>query len=122
MSEEQPQASKEDRPDYIVGLGASAGGLEALEAFFRGMPTDTGMAFVVIQHLAPDFKSLMDDLLARHTTMAIYKAENEMPIKRNSIYLIQPKKEMMMEDGKLKLRDRSTSGGLNLPIDIFLIV
>ena len=56
---------------YIVGIGASAGGLNALEHFFDVMPTDSGMAFVIIQHLSPDFKSLMDDLLSRHTSMNI---------------------------------------------------
>ena len=54
---------------YVVGIGASAGGLEALEAFFDNVPLPSGMAFVVIQHLSPDFKSLMDELLARHTSL-----------------------------------------------------
>ncbi|MFK8068465.1 MAG: chemotaxis protein CheB [Gammaproteobacteria bacterium] len=113
---EQQNASN---PHYIVGLGASAGGLEALEAFFSNMSIDSGMSFVIIQHLAPDFKSLMDDLLARHTKMAIHKAVNNMEVEPDSIYLIPPKKEMVMEKGRLLLRDRNTTGALNLPIDIF---
>lgn len=111
-----------EKPSYIVGLGASAGGLEALESFFKGIAVDTGMAFVVIQHLAPDFKSLMDELLARCTTMAIHKSENNMKIEPNSIYLIPPKKEMIIENGALILRDRNeklTPGNLNLPINTF---
>ena len=90
---------------FIVGLGASAGGLEALEAFFSQMPVDSGISFVVIQHLAPDFKSLMDELLTRHTTMAIHKAENNMRVEPNSIYLIPPKKEMIINNRHLILRD-----------------
>tara|TARA_R110002072_G_scaffold50843_1_gene136478 strand:+ start:1152 stop:4403 length:3252 start_codon:yes stop_codon:yes gene_type:complete len=104
---------------FIVGLGASAGGLEALEAFFSQMPVDSGISFVVIQHLAPDFKSLMDELLTRHTTMAIHKAENNMRVEPNSIYLIPPKKEMIINNRHLILRDRNPAEGLNLPIDIF---
>src|SRR5688572_14204908 len=66
-------AAGDERP-LVVGIGASAGGLESLERLFRNMPVDTGMAFVVIQHLSPDFKSLMDELLARYTPMAIHRA------------------------------------------------
>ncbi|MBK6962723.1 MAG: hypothetical protein IPH20_02015 [Bacteroidales bacterium] len=75
-----------------VGIGASAGGLEALEVFFRNMPVDSGMAFIVIQHLSPDYKSLMSELLSRYTTMEIFKAEEGMVVDPNSIYLIPPKK------------------------------
>ncbi|MDX1518706.1 MAG: chemotaxis protein CheB, partial [Gammaproteobacteria bacterium] len=115
------QASKTTAVEqhFIVGLGASAGGLEALEAFFSNMPVDTGMSFVVIQHLAPDFKSLMDELLTRHTDMAIHIAENNMAVEPNSIYLIPPKKEMVIAYNRLLLRDRNPAGMLNLPIDIF---
>ena len=63
---------------YVVGIGASAGGLEALERFFDNLPRDTGMAFVVVQHLSPDFKSLMDELLARHTELPIHLVEDGM--------------------------------------------
>src|SRR5579872_4758064 len=73
---------------YIAGVGASAGGLEALERLFRATPADTGVAFVVIQHLSPDFKSLMDELLARHTKMPIYRVEDGMAVRANSIYLL----------------------------------
>ncbi|MEQ8838552.1 MAG: chemotaxis protein CheB, partial [Lacipirellulaceae bacterium] len=102
----------------IVGIGASAGGLEAIERFFDNTPPDTGMAFIIVQHLSPDFKSLMDELLARHTEMPIHKVENGMAIVPNGIYLIPPKKNMVLSDGKLLLTDQDASGGLNLPIDI----
>src|SRR4051812_31410528 len=73
---------------FIVGVGASAGGLEALERLFKAMPTDTGIAFVIIQHLSPDFKSVMDELLARHTKMPIHRVTDGITVEANSIYLI----------------------------------
>ena len=104
---------------YVVGVGASAGGLEALERLFDGMPADTGLAFVVIQHLSPDFKSLMDELLARHTRIAIHRVEDGMAVEPNAIYLIPPKKEMIISDGHLLLTDKDPAQGLTLPIDTF---
>ncbi|HTA18793.1 MAG TPA: chemotaxis protein CheB, partial [Polyangia bacterium] len=79
----------------IAGIGASAGGLEALEQFFDSLPAKTGMAFVVIQHLSPDFKSLMDELLGRHTPMPIHLVENEMVVEPDHVYLIPPRMEMI---------------------------
>ncbi|MBL9165405.1 MAG: PAS domain-containing protein [Planctomycetaceae bacterium] len=108
----------EERP-YVVGIGASAGGLESLERFFKSMPADSGLAFVVIQHLSPDFKSLMDELLARHTRMRIHRVENGMDVDANSIYLIPPKKEMIISGGKLLLTDKDPDQELSLPIDHF---
>lgn len=109
-----------DKPDFIVGIGASAGGLEALDQLFDSFPFDTGMAFVVIQHLAPDFKSLMDELLARHTSMRILRAENNMQVKKDTIYLIPPNKEMIISSGRLLLTDRDPEEALNFPINIFM--
>ncbi len=71
--------------EYIVGIGASAGGLEALQEFFKAMPEKTGLAFVVIQHLSPDYKSLMDELLARYTRLRIVKVEDGMPVEADTI-------------------------------------
>jgi two-component system CheB/CheR fusion protein len=104
---------------YIAGVGASAGGLEALERLFRAMPADTGVAFVIIQHLSPDFKSVMDELLARHTRMPIHRVENGMTVRANSIYLIPPKKEMIISGGRLLLTDKDPAQDLSLPIDHF---
>jgi two-component system CheB/CheR fusion protein len=106
-------------PAYVVGIGASAGGLEALERFFRSVPEDTGMAFVVIQHLSPDFKSLMDELLARHTRLPIALVEDGMRVEANHVYLIPPKKEMIISGGRLLLSERERSQELTLPIDMF---
>jgi two-component system CheB/CheR fusion protein len=103
----------------IVGVGASAGGLEALERLFLTMPADSGLAFVVIQHLSPDFRSLMDELLARHTAIPIRRADNGMTVEPNTIYLMPPKTEMIIADGKLLLSEKDSSQGLTLPIDVF---
>ncbi len=111
--------SNSNRPTFVVGIGASAGGLKPIEDFFDHMPIATGMAFVIVQHLSPDFKSLMDELLARHTDMAIHKVSNGVQIEANSIYLIPPEKNMVMSDGKLLLTDKESERSLNLPIDIF---
>ena len=104
---------------HVVGVGASAGGLDALEQFFGPMPEDSGMAFVVIQHLSPDFKSVMDELLARRTKIPVVLVEDGMRVEPNHIYLIPPKKEMIVSGGKLLLSDKGASQELLLPIDIF---
>ena len=104
---------------HVVGIGASAGGLESLERVFSHLPSDTGMAFVVIQHLSPDFKSLMDELLARRTSMPIRQAEHELPVEPNTVYLLPPMKEMIIRDRRLLLSDRDPRHGLALPIDHF---
>lgn len=103
---------------HIVGVGASAGGLEALESFFREMPTDTGAAFVVVQHLSPDFKSHMEQLLSRQTEIPVFRVEDGMEVKPNCIYLIPAKKEMIISEGRLLLTDKDTKS-LAHPIDQF---
>ena len=107
------------KPTFTVAIGASAGGLSALEAFFDHMPSDSGMAFVIIQHLSPDFKSLMDDLLARHTRMAIYRVTSGIELEANSIYLIPPKTRMTVSEGRLHLKDVGQEPPTDLPIDVF---
>jgi two-component system, chemotaxis family, CheB/CheR fusion protein len=104
---------------FIVGIGASAGGLEALERLFKSMPPKTGAAFIVIQHLSPDFKSLMDELLARHTPMRIHRVDHGMTVEANCIYLMPPKKEMIISGGRLWLTDKDPEQDLRLPIDHF---
>jgi len=107
-------------PTHYVAVGASAGGLEAIESFFRHMPTDTGLAFIVIQHLSPDYKSLMVELLSKHTMMPVKRAEDGMLVEADNVYLIPPKKNMTIFHGKLLLNDQDIKRGINLPIDIFL--
>lgn len=106
-------------PACIVGLGASAGGLEALEVFFDQMPSDTGMAFIVVQHLSPDYKSLMGEILRKYTTMPIFEVEHDMPVQSNRIYLIPPRKIMTIEGGRLQLTASVRHSGIQLPIDTF---
>jgi two-component system CheB/CheR fusion protein len=105
---------------FIVGIGASAGGLEALERLFEAMPTDTGMAFVVVQHLSPDFKSLTDDILARRTRLPIRVVEDGIPVRPDTIFLIPPRKDMIATGGRLLLTDKDPGQVVALPIDRFL--
>lgn len=107
-------------PFYVVGIGASAGGLEALEQFFEHVPEDSRLCFVVVQHLSPDFKSMMDELLARRTHIPIVRVEDGIEIGPNKIYLMPPRKEMILSAGKLFLTDKDPSQGFALPIDRFL--
>ena len=115
----QPGA-EHSAPIYYVGVGASAGGLEALESFFTPMPAESGMAFIVIQHLSPDYKSMMVELLSKRTAMPVRRAEEGMRVEANSVYLIPPKKNLSIFHGKLLLSESDHSRGLNLPIDVFL--
>ena len=103
----------------MVAIGASAGGLEPFEQFFAAMPVDTGIAFTVIQHLSPDFESMMDELLSRHSTMDIKRVVDGLVVKPNTIYLNPPRFDMVVVDGAFKLTPRPSGNQLNLPIDIF---
>jgi len=103
----------------IVGIGASAGGLEALELFFGNMPKNNGMAFVVIQHLDPNHVGIMPELLQRITPMKVFQACDCLKVKPNCVYVIPPKKSMSLLNGALHLFDPVETRGLRLPIDIF---
>jgi two-component system CheB/CheR fusion protein len=117
---ENVQNVQDERPNlYVVGIGASAGGLDALEKFFDNVPKDSGMAFVLVQHLSPDFKSLMDEILRRRTEVPIRLVEDGMTVVANHIYLIPPKKEMIISGGKLLLSERERDQERTLPIDVF---
>lgn len=102
----------------VIGIGASAGGLEALQQFFQNMPGNSGLCFVVIQHLSPDYKSLMADILGKHTEMNVLQAENGMEVKPDTVYLIPPKNNMTLKEGRLYLTE-FIHGMLNHPIDAF---
>lgn len=115
-----PELDEAIRPSYIVGIGASAGGLEALEELFEKMPAQTGMAFIVVQHLSPDFKSLTNVLLARRTSIPIHCVENDMEVRADAIYLIPPKMDMIIANGKLLLTDKDPTQLMTMPIDHFL--
>jgi two-component system, chemotaxis family, CheB/CheR fusion protein len=105
----------------IVGIGASAGGLAAFEAFFSAMPADIdpGMAFVLVQHLAPDHKSILSDLIRRYTRMQVFEVEDGMKVKPNCAYIIPPNRDMAFLNGALQLLEPSLPRGQRLPIDFF---
>ncbi|NWJ52220.1 MAG: PAS domain-containing protein [Bacteroidetes bacterium] len=103
----------------IVGIGASAGGLEALEQFFKNMPEGNGMAFVVIQHLDPTHVGIMPELLQRITPMKVLQASDGLKVRANFVYVIPPNKSMSILNGALHLFDPYEIRGLRLPIDVF---
>ena len=104
-------------PFPMVGIGASAGGLEAFVELLTNLPADTGMAFVLVQHLDPSHESLLPELLAPHTLMPVITVENDLEIEPNHVYVIPPNASMELADGVLRLVAREP--GLHLPIDIF---
>jgi two-component system, chemotaxis family, CheB/CheR fusion protein len=105
----------------IIGIGASAGGLAAFEAFFSGMPGDIepGMAFVLVQHLAPDHKSILTELVQRYTRMEVFEVEDGMRVRPNCAYIIPPGRDMAFIGGTLQLLEPSAPRGRRMPIDFF---
>ncbi|MFW5734252.1 MAG: chemotaxis protein CheB, partial [Oceanidesulfovibrio sp.] len=103
----------------VVGLGASAGGFEALELFFKNVPRGVGAAYVVVQHLAPDYKSLMVELLSKHSAIPVVQAEDGMEVEPDTVYLIPPRKLMTIFNGRLSLFEKNPDRYPNYPIDIF---
>ena len=112
-------ARDEPRELPVVALGASAGGLQPLEEFFDLIPHDTGAAFVIIQHLSPDFESMMDQLLVRHTVMDVTQVTDGMSLAPDRVHLIPRDKEMRVEGGCLWLTDKPGGHHISRPIDIF---
>ena len=110
----------DSEPDLIVvGIGASAGGLESLKEFFGAMPSHSGMAFVIIQHLDPGHESYMADILAKHTQMKTMKAADGTVIAADHIYTIPPNKFLRIHKGCLYLSQPQKSDGIRMPIDFF---
>lgn len=104
----------------VVGLGASAGGLEALEEFFQAMPVDSGLAFVIVSHLDPDHVSLLPELLGRKTKMKVLQATDGIKVEVNHVYVIPPNREMAILNGTLQLLEITHPRGSRLLIDVFL--
>ncbi len=104
----------------IVALGASAGGLEALQGFFDHMPSDSGMAFMVLQHLNPKGKSMLGAILQKHTQMELLDAQDEMRVEPNRVYLNPAGKDVGIFNGVFQLTDPIKTRGISLPIDHFL--
>ena len=107
------------QPFPIIGIGASAGGLAAIEAFFSGMPTDVdpGMAFVLVQHLDPDHKSLLAELIQRRTRMQVFEVVDGVVVQANCVYIIPPNRDMAFLNGALQLLEPVAPRGHRLPID-----
>ncbi len=111
--------TKDDHSFPIVGMGASAGGLEAFEKFFTNMPADSGMAFVLVTHLDPGHTSMMTELVGRFTPMPVAEITDDMPVAANRLYVIPPNRHLAIDQGILKLSPLPDHRGLRLPIDIF---
>ena len=105
----------------VVGIGASAGGLGAFEEFFLAIPADTkmGMAFVLVQHMAPDYKSMLSDILSRYTKMQVYDVKDGMTVKLDCVYVIPPNMDMIIMEGMLHLVEPAEVRGQRTPIDFF---
>jgi two-component system CheB/CheR fusion protein len=111
--------SKDTNSITIVAIGASAGGLEAFEQFFRNLPEDSNMGFVLIPHLSPEHKSILPELLSRYSKMSFVQAENGMKVKPNCAYIIPPDKDMSILRGTLHLLDPVERRSVRHPIDFF---
>src|SRR5580693_1212924 len=115
-----PGVSSAIYPFPIIGIGTSAGGLEALEHFLGHVPRNSGMAFVIVQHLDPTRKGIMPELLQRTTGMKVFQVKERTLVQRNCVYVIPPNKDMSILHGVLHLLEPATPRGLRLPIDFFL--
>lgn len=111
--------TKAKRPPHIVGIGASAGGLEALQAFFGALESGEVAAWVVVQHVSAQHKSLMDELLAKRTAMPVTLAKDGERVEAGRVYLIPPGKTLALEGGALAVRDKDPNEKLQRPVDVF---
>ena len=110
-----------DKITPIIGVGASAGGLEAIREMFQAFDDLPGMAFVVVQHLDPTYDSLMAQLLEKHTKMTVTQAKGGEKLEPDHVYFIPPGFGLMMDDGTLNLTEFENPRGLRRPIDDFFI-
>jgi two-component system CheB/CheR fusion protein len=119
----QAQPVGDERPPRlafpVVGIGASAGGLEAFIEFFEAVPENPGMAFVLVQHLPPDRESLIAEILAKHTSLPVKQVEDGMRVEPNHVYVIRPGHTLTIKGGKLHLGESLNEPGHNRPVDDF---
>ena len=116
-----PGASGADAALFpVVGIGASAGGLEALTEFFRAMAPQSGMAFVVVTHLDANHKSAMTEILSHITTMVVGEVSDGTELQADHVYVIPPNTNMVVEGNRLRLAPRRETRGLHMPVDVFL--
>jgi two-component system CheB/CheR fusion protein len=113
------KTDKKGVPFPVAAIGASAGGLEAIRKFLNKLPHDTGIGYVIIQHLSPDHESILPELLERETKMPVHQVKNGMAVNVDNIYVIPPDTYMSIVDGHLTLSPRKNKGGIFLPIDFF---
>jgi len=121
VKKEPPEARPvaEDR-FVVVAIGASAGGIEATNDLLKHLPADTGLSFVLVQHLDPKHHSILTDLLAKQTAMPVAEVKDGMKVERNHVYVIPPNCSMSMSDRTLRLHPREESRGIHMPIDYFM--
>ncbi|RYY40435.1 MAG: chemotaxis protein [Chitinophagaceae bacterium] len=120
MDREPTIPTTREQEQFIVAIGASAGGLEAIHEFFDHMPSDSNCSFVIIQHLSPDYKSLLVELVSKHTKMHVHEAGHDQLIEPNSVYVIPNDKLLKLQDGRLQLSEKHFDKSINTAIDIFL--
>ena len=121
LNESIVESHETEQPFPVVGIGCSAGGLDALKKLFSVMPSDSGMAFVLLQHLDPTHESLMVELLARHTTMNVVQIENDMPVEPDHIHVIPPNTSLTIRNGVLLLGKAVEHRGMRMPVDYFFM-
>ncbi|HEV7331418.1 MAG TPA: chemotaxis protein CheB [Flavisolibacter sp.] len=105
---------------FIVAIGASAGGLEAIQEFFDNMPSNGNLSFIIVQHLSPDYKSLLVELISKHTFMKVREAAHSMMVEKNCVYVIPNDKLLTIKEGLLQLTEKKAEKAPNTAIDIFL--
>jgi two-component system CheB/CheR fusion protein len=118
-SSETKQAPKSDTHFPIVGIGASAGGLDPFKKLLKEIPADSGMAYVIVQHLSPDYDSNLTEILAQHTKIPVHEIINEIHLLPNHVYVIPENNNLITVDGVLKLEKRTRATKLNRVIDVF---
>jgi two-component system CheB/CheR fusion protein len=117
----EPAANESSLPSFpMVGIGASAGGLEAISALIEEIPAASGMAFLVVQHLAPSRPSLLPEILAKRTAMPVLEAVEGMAVEVGHLYIIPPNASMSIAQGCIRLRPRDDTLGPPMPIDDLL--
>lgn len=117
VEEEFAAESSIDFP--VVGVGASAGGLETFKRLFSNMPTNSGMAFVLVQHLDPNHESIMAELIGKSTEMPVWQVTDEMEIEPDHVYMIPPNSDLVIDDRILRLKEQTKERGIRMPIDSF---
>src|SRR5690606_25480350 len=103
----------------VVGIGASAGGIPAMEGFFRGLPNDPGMAFVIVTHLNPQRESRLHEIVKRYTRMPVQVAQDDMRVEAGQVYVMPENAILTIADGVLRMREPSTLTRERKPVDIF---